>query len=340
MAAEGVLQAMDHLDELVSIIIPTYHRVPELLVAVQSAVGQTYPNVEVVVVSDGPDAEARAALTDFHPKVHYCELEVNSGPAEARNRGVQMSRGNWLTFLDDDDSMLPEKIERQMQLAAIHSRKTMISCRTIYRHDGKDDVWPQRPIQPNEDVADYVLVRPSLLARPGVLPVQSLLIHRSLIAAVPFSSHRDHEDWAWLLEVWHKAGARVAFVWKPLVIYNIATQSISRSRRANWRDSLAWAERYQQWLSKDAYNSFLSTKIAWKAKRAGDWRGLRQVTGLVLRNQPRLLDILFVIGVGLLPAFVLHAAWKRSLSGSGASKVDQAVAARQGVGETGLAEAV
>ena len=101
---------------------------------------------------------------------------------------------------------------------------------------------------PDEDVADYILLRPSLMGRPGVLPLQTLLIHRSLLEQVPFTTHKDHEDWAWLLEAWHVAGARVEFVWEPLVIYNIATESLSRSRRMNWRDSLAWAERYRKWI--------------------------------------------------------------------------------------------
>ncbi|MES2393045.1 MAG: glycosyltransferase, partial [Acidobacteriota bacterium] len=47
---------------LVSVVIPTYRRVPELKLAVASSLAQTYSNIEVIVVADGPDAEARAAL--------------------------------------------------------------------------------------------------------------------------------------------------------------------------------------------------------------------------------------------------------------------------------------
>ena len=307
---------MNERSELVSIIIPTYRRLHELQLAVQSALDQTYENIEVIVVSDGPDPEIRVALEHSHPKLSYYELEVNSGPAEARNRGVQLSHGAWLTFLDDDDLMLPEKVEHQMRLAQKETPNTMISCRTIYRHNGKDDIWPARPIGPAEDVGDYILIRPSLLGRPGVLPVQSLLIHRSLMQAVPFTTHKDHEDWAWLLEIWHGAGARIKFLWEPLVVYNIETEHVSRSRRMNWCDSVAWANQYRAWLSKDAYNSFLSTKVALKAKRAGDWAGVREIVRSVMGNRPRFLDAMFALGIAALPGFVLHAVWKRSLSSS------------------------
>lgn len=304
------------MNDLVSIIIPTYRRLAELQLAVQSALMQTYPDIEVIVVSDGPDPQLRAALENMHPKLRYLELETNSGPAEARNRGVRESRGEWLTFLDDDDLMLPEKVEHQLRVVDAHNPAKMVSCRTIYRHNGHDDIWPERPIAPGEDIGDYVLIRPSLLGRPGVIPVQTLLLHRSLLNRVPFTTHKDHEDWAWLLEIWHETGARIEFVWKALVVYNIETEAVSRSRRMNWKDSFAWADRYRTWLSKDAYNSFLSTKVALKAKRAGDWAGVRQVARTVLANHPRLLDALFVTGITLFPGFILHAAWKRSLSSS------------------------
>ena len=304
---------------LVSVIIPTYRRVEEMRLAALSALAQTYANIEVIVVADGPDAEARAAVDGIDPRLRYIELAVNSGPAEARNQGVRASRGEWLTFLDDDDLMLPAKVERALELADPAKPKVMISCRTIYRRDGVDDVWPRRPIGKDEDVADYILLRPSLMGRPGVIPVQSLMVHRSIFEEVPFTTHKDHEDWAWLLEAWHKAGARVEFVWEPLVIYNIVTQSISRSRRMNWRDSMAWAEQFRPWMSAAAFNSFLSTKVALKAKRAGDWSGLKEIAGIVLRNRPSALDFFFLAGVAMLPNVLLHAAWKRSLA-SGESK--------------------
>jgi len=299
---------------LVSMVIPTYRRLSDLLHAVASALAQTHTNIEVIVVADGPDPEVRAALTGMDSRLRYLELDTNRGPAAARNAGVRASRGEWLTFLDDDDTVLPEKVAACFAMADPGRPLRMISCRTIYRRGTKEDVWPTRPIVPDEDVADYILIRHSLLGRPGVLPIQSLMVHRSILQQVPFSTHKDHEDWAWLLDAWHVAGARVEFCWQPLVIYNIVTNSISRSRRMNWKDSMDWAERYRIWLSPRAYNSFLTTKVALKAKRAHDWRGLREVISKVLHNQPSLLDILFLAGMVMLPSFVLHAAWKRSLA--------------------------
>ena len=262
---------------LVSVIIPTYRRPTEVRVAAESALAQTWTNLEVLVVSDGPDAETREAMKGLDSRLRYLELPRNVGPAEARNLGVAASRGEWLTFLDDDDLMLPRKVEAEMQLSDPAQPWRMISCRTLYRRGSRDAAWPDRPIAEGEDIADYILQRPSLLGRPGVIPIQTLLVHRSVVEKVPFATHADHEDWAWLLEAWHLAGARVVFAWEALVVYNIATESISRSRRMNWEDSVRWAESYRAWIGDRAFSSFLCTKAALKAKRAGDWRGLRSI---------------------------------------------------------------
>ena len=298
---------------LVSIVIPTYRRSVQLREAAESALAQTYIDIEVLVISDGPDPEARAAVEGLDPRLHYLEMPTNGGPAAARNEGVRVSRGEWLVFLDDDDTMLPQKVEHQLALASAHTTHTMVASRVVYRAGGRDQVHPERPIRPDEDVADYILLRPSLLGRPGVLPLQALLVHRSVLEQVPFTTHRDHEDWAWLLEACHWAGAHVEFVWEPLVVYNISTDSISRSRRMNWQDSLEWADQYRDWISHRAYASFLSTKVALKAKRAGDWAGLRAISRRVLGARPGLLELAFLAGMWLLPNALLHRAWKKSL---------------------------
>lgn len=301
---------------LVSVVIPTYRRAALVAVAVRSVLAQSYANLEVLVISDGPDAETREAtarLAADDARLRYLELPENVGPAQARNVGVQAAQGEWIAFLDDDDEWLPAKLEHQMALADAAHPERMITCRSLYRHSGRDDTWPDAPIGPEEDLADYILLRPGLFGRPGVVSIHCLLVHRSILTEVPFTNWRDHEDWSWLLEAWHRAGARIRFVWLPLVIYNIDVNSMSRSRRMNWQDSWDWVEAHRSWVSDRAYCSFMTTKVALKAKRAGDWKALVAIARAVLRSHPGLLDLCFLAGMFLLPNALLHAAWKRSL---------------------------
>ena len=149
--------ASSDLRSLVSVIIPTHRRPNQVREAVLSALAQTWQHVEVIVVADGPDPLTREALLLPNSRLRYLELESNQGPAAARNAGVAASRGEWLAFLDDDDQMCPGKIAAQMELADQSQPTRMVACRVTYRHDGRQEVWPKRPLQSAEDLSEYLL---------------------------------------------------------------------------------------------------------------------------------------------------------------------------------------
>ena len=112
------------MKELVSVIITTYKRADLLPRAVHSVLNQTYSNVEVIIVDDNtPDSEYRKTTEAVvneqfgaDPRVVYCKMEKNSGSCAARNVGVRNAKGVYLNFLDDDDELLPEKIEKQVKV--------------------------------------------------------------------------------------------------------------------------------------------------------------------------------------------------------------------------------
>jgi len=87
-----------------SIIIPTHNRPHLLPLAVQSALGQTFQDLEVIVVDDASDSPVQLPAD---PKLQVIRLEPGRGGAAARNAGTQAARGQWVTYLDDDDSLLP-----------------------------------------------------------------------------------------------------------------------------------------------------------------------------------------------------------------------------------------
>jgi len=91
-----------------SIIIPTHNRPHLLPKAVASALAQTYRSVEVVVIDD---ASKPAVQLPEHPQLKVVRLEQGRGGAGARNVGTQLARGRWVTYLDDDDSLLPHMAE-------------------------------------------------------------------------------------------------------------------------------------------------------------------------------------------------------------------------------------
>jgi hypothetical protein len=89
-------------------VIPTYARLDQLREAVDSALGQTLGDSEVVVVDDGSPAPVRLPS---HPRLRVVRLPRNRGGAAARNAGLHEARGRYVTYLDDDDRLLPHHLE-------------------------------------------------------------------------------------------------------------------------------------------------------------------------------------------------------------------------------------
>lgn len=108
---------------LVSVVIPTYKRNWNYLHrSVMSVLNQSYTNVEVIVVDDSPEsyeerAEIKKNMALFvasDSRVQYLINEKNLGGSLARNRGIEQAKGKYITFLDDDDEYLEEKVEHQV----------------------------------------------------------------------------------------------------------------------------------------------------------------------------------------------------------------------------------
>jgi hypothetical protein len=99
---------------LVSVVIPAHNRTNLLKEAVASCFAQTYDRAEVVVVDDGSGEDVEEALREWAGRVQLFH-QTNQGPAAARNLGIQRARGELIHFLDCDDLLAPEAIERKVR---------------------------------------------------------------------------------------------------------------------------------------------------------------------------------------------------------------------------------
>lgn len=133
-------------EPLVSVVVATYRRKKELSLALSSLASQTYPNIEVVLVDDnGDDAwnDAVSTIADaFHaqaPEIPFQRLvnRPNRGSAGARNVGIHAARGEYITFLDDDDTYLPGKVARQLQAMRNAGADYSLTDLKLYREDDK-----------------------------------------------------------------------------------------------------------------------------------------------------------------------------------------------------------
>lgn len=106
---------------LVSIIIPTYSRADYIQRAIDSVLSQSYKKIEIIVVDDNgigteQQKNTESSLLNYikADKITYLKHEKNKNGSAARNTGIKHAHGEYITFLDDDDELLPEKLEKQL----------------------------------------------------------------------------------------------------------------------------------------------------------------------------------------------------------------------------------
>ena len=121
--------------ETVSVIIATYRRNETLKRAIESVLNQTYNDIELIVVDDNADAEWNTEVSDtvnIYPGVKYIQNKENKGSAMTRNIGISEAEGEFITFLDDDDIYLPEKIEHQLNDMIKHNADFSVTDLFLY----------------------------------------------------------------------------------------------------------------------------------------------------------------------------------------------------------------
>lgn len=130
----------------VSIIIATYRREESLVVALNSLSSQTYENYEIVLVDDNDDKiwndKVKRIVDNFKKEnenidINFIINHPNQGSAKARNIGIEAAKGDYITFLDDDDLYLPSKIENQLENMLSQDADYSITDLYLYNEDNK-----------------------------------------------------------------------------------------------------------------------------------------------------------------------------------------------------------
>jgi glycosyltransferase involved in cell wall biosynthesis len=111
----------------VSAIIPTYNRARTIERAVNSVLGQSWQPIEVIIVDDGSTDQTADILARYGDRIRLIH-QKNEGPSAARNTGIKAAQGEIITFLDSDDSWLPDKVERQVQLLQATESQGVACC--------------------------------------------------------------------------------------------------------------------------------------------------------------------------------------------------------------------
>lgn len=120
----------------VSVIIPTHNRLPTLKIAIASVLEQTFPVLEIIVIDDGSTDETASWLQQQLAPVRSIQ-QANHGVSHARNRGIEIARGDWIAFLDSDDSWHTNKLDKQISALTRAPASRFCHCDEIWIRNGK-----------------------------------------------------------------------------------------------------------------------------------------------------------------------------------------------------------
>ncbi|HBR68373.1 MAG TPA: hypothetical protein DEA55_03250 [Rhodospirillaceae bacterium] len=197
-------------DFKISVIIPAYNRAHLLRRTVASVAAQTTLPFEVIIVDDeSPDdtpAVCAALMEEYQGKLNlgYTRHEKNKGEGGARNTGIRLAKGNYLSFLDSDDEWLPEKIERQIDFLA----KTGVDgvfCETFLVENEDYDAAEQVRIDHDKIIPEHLLTRGC-----GYGTGTNLMIARTAVGSELFDeTMRLFIDLDWLYRVSQRADIRI-----------------------------------------------------------------------------------------------------------------------------------
>jgi glycosyltransferase involved in cell wall biosynthesis len=208
--------------DLVSVVIPTYNYARFVGEAVESALGQTYRNIEVIVVDDGSTDHTQDVLRRFGGAIASIRKQ-NQGLSAARNTGIMHARGAYVAFLDSDDIWLPEKIALQMDAFGGDCSVGLVTCGgLLMREDG--EIYGSYSREP---VAGRARLLEKLVMENFVAGGSDACIRRVCFDAVGLfdESLRSAEDWDMWLRITRRYGVR--FLTQPLCKVRVSSKSMS-----------------------------------------------------------------------------------------------------------------
>ncbi len=143
-------------DILVTVVIPTYGRTDYVKEAIESVINQTYKNIEIIVCDDNAsNIDTRNKIIEIvsqYPSIQLILNNTNLGGALNRNEGIKASKGELVSFLDDDDVYLPTRIEKVVNLYKKHINERIgIIYTYAYYTDDKLNVTGMKKTQPTDN---------------------------------------------------------------------------------------------------------------------------------------------------------------------------------------------
>lgn len=234
----------------VSVIIPTYNCASYITEAINSILYQTYKDIEIIVVDDGSQDDTQKILQPYikSKKIIYI-YQSNQGPGAARNTGMERAKGEYICFLDSDDILLKQSIEKRINFLIKHSEVQMVftdyySLSSPVTHLSKPTLKSKKFLklfskaiekqEKNEIIFNENFVNLYILNLINMSPISTITVmfKKKIIEKVgnfktELYSGEDREFWIRIMEKY-----KIGYIDEPLSIYNKFRSNLTKGLEA------------------------------------------------------------------------------------------------------------
>lgn len=219
-------------NDLVSIVIPVYNSGKYLVKTLDSALMQTYKQIEIILVDDCSTDNSQEIINDYlvnHKNIIYHRFEKNSGAAVARNKAIQLARGRYIAFLDSDDIWYQNKVKKQLEFM---KQKNAAICYTAIEMIDENGIL----IKNKRNVLEIINYK--FLLKNTMIATSTVIIDRKLTGNFQMPLIRSGQDYAtWLLLM--RNGTNAYGINQVFVKYRKSSNSLSSNKVKNikkvWR---------------------------------------------------------------------------------------------------------
>ena len=210
-------------EPLISVVIPCYNREKVIAASVRSVLGQTYRNIEVIVVDDGSEDASVETLSEIRDdRLLPCVLfGENRGACAARNAGADLASGEYIAFQDSDDIWLPEKLEKQLAFLR-EGGYDMVFCalRRVNPFTGEVRILPPYDFDGSKNSHRQLLMQ-------NCASTQCIFIRREAFGRIRFDEAiKKCQDWDFAIRA--SAVLKLGYMKEVLVHAELQENSVSR----------------------------------------------------------------------------------------------------------------
>lgn len=241
---------------MISVIIPTYNRASIINRAISSVQNQTYKNFEIIIVDDASTDNTREGVCSINDnRITYYKLNINSGGATARNKGIELSKGEFVAFLDSDDEWQPNMLESCLtRFQSLDSQNVIIFSKLLMDNKVTEKVFPESIYQ-GGDLSEYIF------CQHGLVSTITLFMPQSVAKEVMFKEDLiKHQDYDFVLRA-YACGIKFVMINKVLAIWHNEKRTDRMGVKVEYEESLEWLKDNENLFTSDSSKMFIKRDV-------------------------------------------------------------------------------